>query len=321
MSDPLAQVVTLLHPQAPFSKIASGAGAWSVHRSESGRPYYCLVLEGACRLAPDGQDPMVLETGDFVLIPSAHGFTMSSLLPTGPEHVVAAPLALPNGQFRVGNPTGPHDVLMLMGYCVFDSPDAHLLVSLLPELVRITGAPRLATLLKLVVDESRAQRPARDVMLMRLLEALFIEAFRSTGGTGASPGLARGLADERIAPALRRMHEHPAQAWSVPQLAREAGLSRSAFFERFRRALGVAPMEYPLAWRMALAKDLLRRKECGIAEAAERVGYSSASTFSIAFTRHVGVPPSTYAKGPSHDDMAPDILADPEFESRSASAA
>jgi len=322
LSDPLAQAVTLLHPQAPFSKIASGAGRWSVHRSESGRPFYCVVLEGACRLAPEGQEPMVLETGDFVLIPSAHGFTMSSLPPAGPEDVVTAPIALPNGQFRVGNPTGPHDVLMLMGYCVFGSPDAHLLVSLLPDLVRVAGEQRLATLLQLVVDESRAQRPAREVMLMRLLEILFIEAFRSTGETGASAGLVRGLADERVAPALRRMHEHPAQPWSVPQLAKEAGLSRSAFFERFRRALGVAPMEYLLAWRMALAKDLLRRKECGIAEVAERVGYSSASTFSIAFTRHVGVPPSTYGKGQMQGGNAPDLLpGEPQGESRNASAA
>jgi AraC-like DNA-binding protein len=78
-------------------------------------------------------------------------------------------------------------------------------------------------------------------------------------------------------------------------MAKEAALSRSAFFERFRRAVGVAPMEYLLAWRMALAKDLLRRRDVGIAEVAERVGYSSASTFSVAFARHVGLPPTRYA--------------------------
>jgi AraC-like DNA-binding protein len=61
-------------------------------------------------------------------------------------------------------------------------------------------------------------------------------------------------------------------------------------------AVRVAPMEYLLAWRMALAKSLLRRKEAGVAEVAERVGYSSASTFSVAFARHVGVPPMRYAR-------------------------
>jgi transcriptional regulator GlxA family with amidase domain len=106
----------------------------------------------------------------------------------------------------------------------------------------------------------------------------------------------RGLTDGRLAAALRGMHEHPTRAWTVAELAREAALSRSTFFERFSRAVGVAPMEYLLNWRMALAKDLLRRNAGRVAEVAERVGYSSASTFSVAFTRHVGQPPAQYAR-------------------------
>ena len=183
-----------------------------------------------------------------------------------------------------------------MGHCVFGSPDAALLVSLLPQLVHVRGERRLATLVQLVGEESRELRPARDVILARLLEVLLIEALRSTAGTAASPGLLRGLADERLAVAIRRMHESPTRPWTVAQLAKEAALSRSAFFARFGRAVGVAPMEYLLAWRMALAKNLLRRKDGGVAEVAERVGYSSASAFSVAFTRHVGLPPTRYAQ-------------------------
>lgn len=82
----------------------------------------------------------------------------------------------------------------------------------------------------------------------------------------------------------------------MAELAKEAALSRSAFFERFSRTVGVAPMAYLLAWRMALAKNLLRRNDGGIAEVAQRVGYSSASTFSVAFTRFVGLAPTRYAR-------------------------
>jgi AraC-like DNA-binding protein len=82
----------------------------------------------------------------------------------------------------------------------------------------------------------------------------------------------------------------------VAQLAKAAGLSRSAFFERFNRTIGLRPMEYLLAWRMAIAKGLLRHPELGLAEVAERVGYTSASTFSIAFSRQVGMPPGRYAR-------------------------
>jgi transcriptional regulator GlxA family with amidase domain len=128
-----------------------------------------------------------------------------------------------------------------------------------------------------------------------LLEVLFIEALRSTG-TAASPGLVRGLADARLALAIRNMHESPEKPWTIAELAKTAALSRSVFFERFSRAVGVAPMEYLLSWRMALAKNLLRRREAGVATIAERVGYSSASAFSVAFTRHVGLPPTQYAQ-------------------------
>jgi AraC-like DNA-binding protein len=82
----------------------------------------------------------------------------------------------------------------------------------------------------------------------------------------------------------------------VEQLANEAALSRSVFFERFRKAVGVPPMEYLLSWRMALAKSLLRHRDGGVKDVAERVGYGSASSFSVAFTRFVGMPPAHYAR-------------------------
>lgn len=176
--------------------------------------------------------------------------------------------------------------------CVFGSPDAALLVSLLPELIHIRDDQRLAALAQLVGDESRAMRPAREVIMQRLLEVLLIETLRSTAGTEVSPGLLRGLADERLTLAIRAMHESPTNRWTVADLARQAGLSRSAFFDRFQRLIGLAPMEYLLAWRMALAKTMLREQQAGVGEIAERVGYGSAS----AFTRHVGLPPTRYAQ-------------------------
>jgi AraC-like DNA-binding protein len=296
MIDPLAEVVTQLQPSVSFSKVVSGAGPWRVRRTEPGKPFYCVIIDGACRLTLDGHSTIALQAGDFILIPSAYGFAMSSLESVASEDVSAAPAAMRDGEFRVGTPFGPPDVRLLIGYCLFGSPDAALLISLLPQLVHVRGETRLTTLVKLVGEESRAQRPARDVILARLLEVLLIEALRSTAGTSASPGLLQGLADDRLAAAIRRMHENPDRPWTVAQLAKEAALSRSAFFERFSRTVGVAPMEYLLTWRMALAKNLLRRSEGSIAEVAIRVGYSSASTFSVAFTRQVGMPPTRYVQ-------------------------
>lgn len=304
MVDPLAEVVSLLQPMARFSKQVEGAAGWQVRRTDAGEPFYCVVLAGACRIQPDGEASRVLEAGDFVLIPAAYGVAMSSVEPPPADTPASMPVAIGDGRFRIGAAAGEPDVRILAGHCSFGAPDAALLVSLLPQIVHVRGERRLALLADLVGEESRGRRAARDVVLARLLEVLLIEALRSAADTSASSGLVRGLADARLAGALRAMHAEPARAWTVPALAREAALSRSTFFERFSRVLGLTPMDYLLAWRMALAKDLLRRGAARITEIAERVGYSSGSTFSVAFTRHVGQPPSLYARQHGRDPLA-----------------
>jgi AraC-like DNA-binding protein len=295
MSDPLTQVVGLLQPNASFSKLVMASGAWAVRRSDEGRPFYCAVLEGACRLSIAGHAPITLEQGDFALVPAAQDFDTSSLEPPA-DGVETQRVETRPGVFRLGDPEVQPDVRMLVGHCAFGSDDASLLVSLLPELMHVRGQARLTTLVELVNEETRGDRPGRDVVLARLLEVLLIETLRATTGAAAPPGLLRGLTDDHLAVALRRMHDRPTHAWTVADLAKEAALSRSTFFDRFRREVGVAPMEYLLGWRMALAKNLLRRERLGVAQVAERVGYSSASTFSVAFTRHVGLPPIHYAR-------------------------
>ncbi|NII53926.1 AraC family transcriptional regulator [Luteibacter sp. SG786] len=299
MIDPLAEVVTLLQPSAGYSKLVAGAGPWRVSRSEAGHPFYCVVLEGASLLQMEGRETIELRAGDFVLVPDAYGVAMSSVVPVAPDAPESMPVALAPGEFRIGNLEGPVDLRMLAGHCSFGSPDAALLVSLLPQLVHVRGEPRFAILVQLVRDEFQNQRPGREVILAHLLEVLLIEALRSKAALPDAPGLVRGLADERLAATIRLMHESPTKAWTVAQLAKEAALSRSAFFERFSRAIGLAPMEYLTRWRMALAKNMLRKGGVGIAEIAERVGYGSASAFSVAFARHVGLPPARYAREPS----------------------
>ena len=129
--------------------------------------------------------------------------------------------------------------------------------------MHVGGVERLSVLVRLVDGESASRGRAATSSSSRLVEMLLIEALRSTPGGDAPPGLLRGLADARVARALRHMHGEPARPWTVAQLATKAALSRSAFFERFTRTVGLPPMEYLLAWRMAVAKDLLRRQAVG----------------------------------------------------------
>lgn len=296
MSDPLSAIITLLRPRGVFSKIISGAGDWGVRYSAFEKPSFCTVLEGSCLLMVEGQEAITLEAGDFVLMPATPGFTLCGFTPTPPRPVDPKLMATSADEIRHGRLDGEPDVRMLGGHFLFDSPDVSLLVALLPALLHVQGAERLAVLVRLVRDECLAQSPGRELVLARLVEVLLVEALRSTAGENAPVGLLRGLADTKLAAAMRLMHNEPARAWTVEELAKQAALSRSAFFERFTRAVGQPPMEYLLAWRMALAKDLLRDKKVAIATVAERVGYGSASTFSTAFSRHVGQSPGRYTR-------------------------
>lgn len=296
MSDPLSEVVRLLHPRAAFANVISGKGNWAVRYSEYGQPGFCIVLEGSCLLAVDGHAPITIAAGDFVLLPTTPAFTLSSFGPAPP--VFIDPKATPRdaGERRHGEPQGAPDMRSLGGAFLFDCADPGLLVSLLPEVVHVQGSTRLIQLVQMVGEEYAEQKPGGEFMLSRLVEMLLIEAMRSTTAGSAPPGLLRGLGDERLAVALKQMHAHIDRPWSVTQLAKAAALSRSTFFERFARTVGVAPMEYLLAWRMEIAKDLLARDELTVSEVAERVGYGSSSAFSVAFSRHVGQPPSRYAR-------------------------
>jgi AraC-like DNA-binding protein len=296
MSDPLTQVVQLLQPRAVFANPISGKGSWSVRFSEYGKPSFCIVLEGRCQLAVDGHEAIGIAAGDFVLLPTTPAFTLSSDEPALPVHVDPHATARDRRERRYGNPRGKPDMRSLGGAFLFDAADPALLVSLLPRVLHVRGSRRLARLVGMVGEEEDERLPGHEFMLSRLVSMMLVEAMRATTAEGAPPGLLRGLGDDRLAAALVRLHAQVDHDWTIAELAAEAALSRSAFFDRFTRTVGVAPMAYLLAWRMALAKELLRRDGLGVSAVAERVGYASTSTFSTAFSRHVGQSPSRYAR-------------------------
>jgi len=304
MSDPLTEVVRLLHPSAVFANLITGKGNWAVRYSEFGQPSFCIVLLGSSRLAVDGQETITISAGDFVLLPTTPAFTLSSFVPAPPVYMDPNKVTGVKKELRYGEQRGKPDMRSLGGSFVFDCADPGLLVSLLPKVVHVQGSARLSSLVQMVGEEFADEKPGREFMLSRLVEMLLVEAMRSSTAGNSPPGLLRGLGDERLAAALKLMHAHIDRSWTVAQLAKAAALSRSTFFDRFTHTVGVAPMEYLLSWRMEIAKDLLRRDELSVAEVAERVGYGSASTFSVAFSRHLGQSPSRYAAGV-------DVVAEP----------
>ena len=295
-SDPLSEVVRLLRPSAVFANVISGKGNWAVRYSRYGLPSFCIVLKGNALLEVDGHPPITISAGDFVLLPTTPGFTLSSLLPGPSVQLDPNVVATRRGELRYGKRGGTPDMRSLGGSFQLDCANPGLLVSLLPEVVHVQGSARLSQLVQMVGEESSGREPGGEFMLSRLAELLLVQAMRSTTAGSAPPGLLRGLGDERLARALTRMHAHVDRPWTVDQLARIAALSRSTFFERFTRVVGMPPMEYLLTWRMEIARQLLRGHDLSILEVSERVGYGSPSAFSVAFSRQVGQSPGRYAR-------------------------
>ncbi len=296
MSDPLAVFISLLRPQTVSAKIINGAGKWSIRKPRYEDPAFCLLLDGSCFLDLDGVGTLELRDGDFVLLPAMPSFTLASDLSISPILLDFDPS--PETYHGAGQVT----MRMLGGYFRFDRANAQLLVKLLPPVVHVRGtesaATRLHRLVDLIGEEVQANSPGRDLILERLVEVLFVEAlrFRSAFAARGEQGLLAGLSDPALAQALREIHMDVARHWTVEQLARTAGMSRAVFAERFSRKIGMSPMQYLLEWRVALAKEMLRRDRTSLAEVAERVGYQSASAFSAAFSRLTGRSPSEFAR-------------------------
>lgn len=297
-SDPLAAVISLLRPQTVLPKVISGAGQWSVRYAAHDEPGFCIMLEGMCFLDVDGVGEVQLDEGDFVLLPSTPGFTMSSAHGLKPKLITAAD----GNELRHGTPSGRPTMRQLGGYFHVDRANVNLLEKFLPVMILVRrddpGATRLRRLVELIGDEATTRRTGRELILERLVEVLLVEALRLRPAEAATreKGLLAGLADPDLARALRRMHEDVAHRWTVAELGRVAGMSRAVFAERFTRTVGMPPMEYLLEWRIAIAKDVLLREHTPLAEVAEMIGYQSASAFSVAFSRQAGCSPSGFAR-------------------------
>jgi len=294
-TDPLDFIVALLQSRAVRSKIVAGGGQWSIRKPQYTDPSFCVMLDGACWFHPQGGDATELREGDFLLLPETPRFVLAS-------DPALPPMDVPidaEGDAAYGDsaPT----MRMLGGYFQFDRANAELVTRLLPPAILIRrgqpGAARLGRIVELIAEEAGEHNRCRDLILERLVEVLLIEAWRfETEHASAEKGLLGGLADPALSGVLRALHADLAGPWTVEKLARTAGMSRAVFAERFARTVGIPPMQYLTEWRVARAKELLLDERPALSAVAGKVGYSSASAFSAAFTRVVGCSPAAFAK-------------------------
>jgi AraC-like DNA-binding protein len=252
---------------------------------------------------------MRLETGDVLVVPHGHAYQLASAcgLKTGwsLNDALAWFRAMSRGDLPfvvTEGGSGPERLALVCGFLGCDALPFNPVLTSLPVLmkVRVQGdsAERLQTLLAFAIAESNGGQPGSRSVLLRIAELVFVEVLRSylTTASDHDASWLRGLRDPVVGRALARLHEQPAHAWTLAELARETGASRSVLAERFAHFVGEPPMLYLTRWRMHLAASRLVEAAHPVNAVASEVGYASEAAFCRAFKKVTGVTPAWWRR-------------------------
>jgi AraC-like DNA-binding protein len=268
-------------------------------------PYH-YVVEGDLSLRVEGASDQVLElgVGDVVVLPGNHLHIMGSdlALPPTPGREVIRRHA--SGELlSIHHGGGGKRTRLVCGFLGYDGVDGNPLISTLPSALKSpagkgAAAEWIRTTFEYAAEEIAAGRPGSEAVLAKLSELLFVEAVRRHVETlpPGRTGLLAGLGDVHVARALALIHADIARRWTVDDLGREVGLSRSALADRFTRLVGTPPMHYVASWRLQVAMQKLLGTGASLAQVAGMVGYDSEAAFSRAFKKGVGVAPAGWRR-------------------------
>lgn len=267
-----------------------------------------VVTEGSCwaELIGRPEPPIHFRAGEIVVFPAGDRNIMASAPGMRGQldeslYYRPADRLLPFS-LKVNSPTGIATCRFVCGYLGCDSRPFNPLLSALPRVVHspLSNASQgwLMSLLDVAIRESVVRSAGSEVMLAKLAELMFVEVMRNHIDSlpDGARGWFAGLRDPHIGTALRLIHGRPMEPWTLERLAREIGLSRSAFAERFATYVQVPPMQYLARWRLQIATRLLEDKTKSVAQAAAEVGYLSEAAFNRAFKKYVGVAPGAWRR-------------------------
>jgi AraC-like DNA-binding protein len=278
---------------------------WGIAFPPQGPARFHFVATGGCWLHSPEIGPTSLHAGDVALLPRGTGHALGD-----PARVRAKPIdefpleEIGRNVYRLAGGGGEGArALLFCGSVNFDEPAVHPLLQLMPPALIVRGAatgdPMLPALLETMADEIVAQRVGAATVLTRLAEAVIARVVRAwvEARTEDANGWLAAIRDPKIGRALAAIHRRPGHPWSVEALADVANVSRSVFSERFASVVGVPVARYLARWRMHLASEWLRSDRIRVAQVAARLGYESEASFSRAFKRWMGVPPSALRGG------------------------
>lgn len=266
------------------------------------------VLSGSCWAAlGDGPaPPLRVNAGDIVVFPGGAPNIMSSAPGARGEPNPIAMYYRPidrNLPFTlIHGGGGDERTRIVCGYLGCDARPFNPLLAALPDILcarkPVDGRGWVTDLFQLALAEGNSGRAGCETILAKLSELMFVEVIRRylESLPEGSRGWLSGLRDPHVGEALRLVHSRPAEDWTLERLAREVGLSRTIFADRFSHYVEVSPMQYLARWRLQLAGRLLEQPGVSIAQAGAEVGYESEAAFNRAFKKQVGVPPGVWRR-------------------------
>ena len=267
---------------------------------------YHVVTEGRCFANIVGGEPIAVEAREVIVFTKGDPHVMSSSPGMRAESFAQGKIDAATASqlpFFVNYGGDGPAAKLVCGFLACDARPFNPLLENLPPVIK-TGDPQdtdtgwLGQFIRFAMMESADKRASGESVLAKLSELMFIEVVRRylEALPPEQAGWLAGLRDPFVGKALSLMHGSPAHNWTIEELAKQVGLSRSVLAERFTDLVGIPPMQYLAKWRMQIASGLLSGGSANVATVASEIGYESEAAFSRAFKKMVGVPPSVWRR-------------------------
>jgi len=301
-TDPLGETLHMLRLTGTLYCQAELSAPWGVDIPPlEDKMLFVIVTTGRCWLEIDGVEPLLIEPGGMALIPHGTAHRMVSSHDAQLMPLFDIPIEKVSDRYEMMRYGGGGEITRTTyGVMRFDHVAAHRLIAQLPKILYIDswdeGADDwLQSTLRFIAREASTLKPGGETIITRLADILVIQAIRSWLDTApeANQGWLSALRDDQVGRALAAIHRKPEQDWSVALLAKEAGMSRSAFSAHFTRLVGEPVMGYLAQWRMQLARLRLIETTEPLSIISNHLGYQSEAAFSRAFKKMFGVSPGS----------------------------
>lgn len=301
--DPLSDVFSSVRlGQAVATRLeASAPWGWRLSGDESNRVTFVLVRRGAAILTMKSQArPIQLAGGDVFITFDSDPYTLvdDPASPIVDCSVVESRRV--NNVIDFGGGGAP--TTFISGSFVIDELETKPILSVLPRFLHLRlGQARsqaFQSILELLSIEVEQPGLASEATIVRLYELLFVHAIRAYASSDTMPGggWLAAISDKHLGQAVKAMHAHIDQNWSLQTLAEQASMSRSAFAAKFKATVGQTPLEYLTYWRMHKASLLIRNNVHSLSEVARAVGYESESAFNRVFKLATGMTPGAFRR-------------------------